>query len=67
MRGANFIWDEENLERFIAKADETVPGNTLKPYGGLADRFLEDPRGRSIVALVLGGKAASSCVTQCAG
>ena len=36
MRGANFVWDEENLERFIANPDETVPGNTMKPYGGLA-------------------------------
>ena len=36
MRGANFVWDEENLERFIANPDETVPGNAMKPYGGLA-------------------------------
>jgi cytochrome c len=36
MRGANFVWDEENLERFIANPDETVPGNNMKPYGGLA-------------------------------
>ena len=36
MKGANFVWDEENLERFIANPDETVPGNTMKPYGGLA-------------------------------
>ena len=35
MRGANFVWDEKNLERFIANPDETVPGNTMKPYGGL--------------------------------
>ena len=36
MKGANFVWDEEKLERFIAHPDETVPGNTMKPYGGLA-------------------------------
>jgi cytochrome c len=35
MRGADFVWDEKNLERFIANPDETVPGNTMKPYGGL--------------------------------
>jgi len=35
MRGANFVWDEENLERFIANPDEIVPGNAMKPYGGL--------------------------------
>ena len=27
---------EEKLERFIAKPEETVPGNNMKPYGGLA-------------------------------
>ena len=36
MKGADFVWDEENLERFIANPDETVPGNNMKPYGGLA-------------------------------
>jgi cytochrome c len=36
MRGANFVWDEENLKRFIANPDEIVPGSTMKPYGGLA-------------------------------
>jgi cytochrome c len=35
MKGADFVWDENNLERFIANPDETVPGNTMKPYGGL--------------------------------
>ena len=36
MKGAGFVWDEEKLERFIANPDEVVPGNTMKPYGGLA-------------------------------
>ena len=36
MRGANFVWDEGTLERFIANPDEIVPGNMMKPYGGLA-------------------------------
>jgi cytochrome c len=36
MKGANFVWDEEKLERFIAHPDETVPGNNMKPYSGLA-------------------------------
>ena len=36
MKGANFVWDEEIIERFIANPDETVPGNNMKPYGGLA-------------------------------
>jgi len=36
MKGANFIWDEEKLERFIVNPEETVPGSNMKPYGGLA-------------------------------
>jgi cytochrome c len=36
MKGADFVWDEEKLERFVAKPDETGPGNSMKPYGGLA-------------------------------
>jgi cytochrome c len=36
MKGAGFDWDEEKLEHFIANPDEVVPGNNMKPYGGLA-------------------------------
>jgi cytochrome c len=36
MKGAGFAWGEEKLERFIANPDEVVPGNNMKPYGGLA-------------------------------
>jgi cytochrome c len=35
MKGADFAWDKELLDRFIAKPDEVVPGNNMKPYGGL--------------------------------
>jgi cytochrome c len=35
MREADFAWDEEKLDRFIAKPDEVVAGNNMKPYGGL--------------------------------
>ena len=35
MKGADFVWDKEELDRFIAKPDEVVPGNNMKPYGGL--------------------------------
>ena len=48
MRGANFVWDEENLDRFVANPDETVPGNSMKPYGGLASA---ESRGRLIAFL----------------
>ena len=36
LKSADFVWDEEKLERFIANPDELVPGNSMKPYGGLA-------------------------------
>jgi cytochrome c len=51
MKGADFVWDKEKLDSFIAKPDEVVPGNNMKPYGGLTsaeDRskliaFLQSP------------------------
>lgn len=36
MKDADFVWNQEKLERFIANPDEVVPGNNMKPYGGLA-------------------------------
>jgi cytochrome c len=36
MRGADFVWDKGNLDRFIADPDAVVTGNKMKPYGGLA-------------------------------
>jgi len=36
MKEAGFVWDEEKLDRFIASPDEVVPGNSMKPFGGLA-------------------------------
>ena len=36
MKSADFIWDETKLNRFIASPDEIVPGNNMKPYGGIA-------------------------------
>src|SRR5215813_4626312 len=35
MKSADFVWDEAKLNRFIANPDEIVPGNNMKPYGGL--------------------------------
>ena len=35
MKGADFVWDKGKLDRFIATPDEVVPGNDMKPYGGL--------------------------------
>jgi cytochrome c len=36
MKDAGFVWDKEKLGHFIAKHDEAVPGNNVKPYSGLA-------------------------------
>lgn len=45
MKSADFVWDEEKLERFIANPDELVPGNSMKPFSGLASA---DDRARII-------------------
>ena len=34
MKGADFIWDEAKLNRFIANPDEMVPGNNMKRMEG---------------------------------
>src|SRR5262245_15393140 len=52
MKEAGFVWDEDKLDRFIASPDEVVPGNSMKPYGGLSSgderkkivSFLAQPR-----------------------
>jgi cytochrome c len=36
MKRADFVWNEAKLNRFIANPHEIVPGNGMKPYGGLA-------------------------------
>ena len=38
MKEADFTWDEAKLDRFIASPDEVVPGNKMKPYGGLTNK-----------------------------
>jgi cytochrome c len=48
MKEADFVWDKEKLERFIASPDEVVPGNSMKPYGGLAS---SDDRAKVIAYL----------------
>ena len=35
MKGADLVWDKATLDRFIANPDQAVPGNNMKPYGGL--------------------------------
>jgi hypothetical protein len=36
MKGGDLVWDRSTLDRFIADPDRVVPGNAMKPYGGLA-------------------------------
>ena len=51
MKEAGFAWDADKLERFMANADAVVPGNTMKPYGGLASA---DERAKIIAYLQSG-------------
>jgi cytochrome c len=52
MKEAGFVWDEEKVDHFLANPDQIVPGNGMKPYGGLASSderkkiiaFLAQPR-----------------------
>ena len=36
MKKAELVWDKSILDRFIANPDRVVPGNNMKPYGGIA-------------------------------
>src|SRR5262245_5737988 len=36
MKGADFVWDQATLDRFIANPDQVVAGHKMKPYGGVA-------------------------------
>ena len=53
MKDAGFDWNEEKLDRFMAHPDEVVPGNKMKPYGGLASA---DDRARIIAFLRSAGR-----------
>ena len=35
MRSADIIWDEKNLDQFIANPAAVVPGHTMKPFTGV--------------------------------
>jgi cytochrome c len=51
MKGADFVWDEEKLDRFIASPEQLVPGNNMKPFSGLAS-----PQGRAkVIAFLFSG------------
>jgi cytochrome c len=52
MKGADLVWDKANLDRFIANPEQVVPGNNMKPYGGLASA---EERTKLIAYLEAGG------------
>jgi cytochrome c len=53
MKGADFVWDEEKLDRFMANPEQLVPGNNMKPFSGLAS-----PQDRAkVIAFLLSGTA----------
>jgi cytochrome c len=37
MRQSSIVWDEANLDAFIANPENVVHGNAMKPFGGIAD------------------------------
>lgn len=53
MKNADLVWDKDNLDRFIANPDQVVPGNNMKPYGGMSSA---DERAKLIAYLEKGGK-----------
>jgi cytochrome c len=48
MKKADIVWDKNTLDRFIAKPDAVVPGNNMKPYGGIASA---EERGKIVAYL----------------
>ena len=48
MKGAGLVWDEQNLDKFIANPEEVVHGNNMKPYGGISEA---DVRGKIVAYL----------------
>lgn len=37
LKQSGIIWDEANLDAFIANPDTLIRGHRMKPYGGLAE------------------------------
>ncbi len=36
MAHSDLTWDKPTLDRFLANPDQVVPGNRMKPFGGVA-------------------------------
>ena len=56
MRKSGLTWDEATLDRFIADPQAVVPGNNMKPYGGMASA---DDRAKIVAFLKAQGGAAA--------
>lgn len=37
MAASSLVWDAETLDRFIKDPEAVIPGNKMKPYGGISD------------------------------
>lgn len=37
MQRADFVWDPDTLDKFIAEPNQVITGHKMKPYGGMDD------------------------------
>jgi len=37
LTNSGVVWNEETLNKFIENPESVIPGNNMKPYGGLSD------------------------------
>ena len=51
MKDGDLTWDKATLDRFIAQPDQVVPGNRMKPFGGVPSA---EERSKIIVVLETG-------------
>lgn len=40
MKESKVVWNAETLDRFIRNPNGVIPGNNMKPYGGISDAKL---------------------------
>jgi cytochrome c len=37
LKSSDIVWDADTLDRFIENPESVIPGNNMKPYGGISD------------------------------
>lgn len=37
LKSSDIVWDAQTLDRFIENPEAVIPGNNMKPYGGISD------------------------------